>query len=371
MMLRKTNRSIYRTLCGLLLVVASAVSAESIRQDVAIDSLLGDSIPALLSVPAGATPEALFPACLVLHGSGGLFAENAPGETCGPQLENNFEVLIGTLEQLGIVVLAPDSFGRNPLFCEDNDDSFFAFVPPPFHNAGDGALVRDDAYKARRIETRVLDAGAALKFLQDMPNVDDSRICVVGTSNGASVALVLSANATGRHAAQFADITQQRPLESANDLLDRQVAFENYPSVPLATEAAFGSLPVVRFTQAISPGCYFRKMIPTVNPASVNVLDWPEDFFHPEMGRDGYPGTFLYVDIGGDDATPDHCRSDGIRHIQATAYQDAFNVVPPRWLPVEYPGYGHDLVRDNPEIVRKTRDLAIDHFYRIFRDGWD
>ena len=358
------------SLSALALLISAPAWCASVRETIVLDSLLGDQIPALLSVPNGPPPAGLFPACIVLHGSGGLLKEHQPGQACGPELENNYEQMIAVLEALGVVVLAPNSFGRSPLFCEDNDDSYFAFVPPPFFNPGDGTPARNDAYKARRIETRVLDAGAALKYLQDLPSVDDQRICVLGTSNGGSVALVLSSNATGRHAAQFPDLTQQRPLENGSGFAERQLAFANYPALPPGVEALFDGLPVPKFTQAISPGCYVRKMIPTANPASVNVLAWPQDFFHPEDARDGYAANELHVDIGGDDSVPDHCRPDGIRHLQALAYQSAFAVSPPRWLPVEYPGFGHDLVGDNPAILLKTRSLAIHHFFDdIFADG--
>jgi len=355
---------------GLLTTVP--VLAGSQRQTIQIDSLLGDSIPAELSVPDGPVPSDRFPACLVLHGSGGLLRDNEPGQSCGPQLENNFEALFQNLETLGVVALAPNSFGRSAQFCEDNEDDFFQFVPPPFHNPGDGPPKRDDAYSARRIQTRVLDAGGALKHLQQLPFVDSQRICVVGTSNGGSVALVLSSNATGRHAAQFADIINQRPHETESNFIERQTIFANYPVVPANTEAAFDALPVLKFTQAISPGCFVRKMIPTVDPDEVNVLDWPDDFFHPEGARDGYVANQFHAEIGGNDSVPDHCRPDGTRHRQAVAYATATSVSPARWLPTEYPGFGHDLLGDNPVILSKFEDLVIQHFFDgVFADGYE
>lgn len=342
------------------------------RDTIMLQSWVGDAIPALLSVPAGPVPEEGFPACLVLHGSGGLLRENAPGQVCGPALEANYEALLQMFEALGVVVLAPNSFGRHPFFCEDNDDDYFAFVPSPFHNPGDGVPQRDDAYSARRIETRVLDGGSALQHLQQMANVDSQRLCVVGTSNGASVALVLAANASGRHAAQFLDITVQRPLESNNHYAERQLVFANYPALPADPEPLFDALPVLKFGHAISPGCFLRRMIPSVDPDDVSVLDWPQDFFHPEDARDGQVATELHVDMGADDGVPDHCRPDGIRHRQAIAYQQAFAVTPPRWLPVEHPGFGHDLLGDNPAILAKTEALTIRHFFdRLFADGME
>ena len=350
----------------------SATAGPPTRQSIMLQSWVGDAIPALLSVPAGDVPEEGFPACLVLHGSGGLLRENGPGLACGPDLETNFEALFQLFESLGVVVLAPNSFGRHPLFCEDNDDDYFAFVPPPFHNPGDGPPLRDDAYSARRIETRVLDGGSALQHLQQMAIVDSRRLCVVGTSNGASVALVLAANATGRHAAQFVDITVQRPLESNNHYAERQLVFANFPPLPADPEPLFDVLPVFKFGHAISPGCFLRRMIPTADPDQVSVLDWPQDFFHPEDARDGFVATELHVDMGSDDSVPDHCRVDGIRHRQAIAYQQAFAANPPRWLPVEHPGFGHDLLGDNPAILDKTRELAIRHFFdRLFADGME
>ncbi len=350
--------------------VAGSPMGASVRQTISVDSWVGDFIPAVLSVPAGPVPEQGFPACLVLHGSGGLLRENGPGTPCGPQLEGNFEALLQMFESLGVVVLAPNSFARDPLFCEDNDEDYFGFVPPPFHNPGDGTPQRDDAYSARRLQTRVLDAGAALRQLQEMPSVDPHRLCVVGTSNGGSVALVLAANATGRHASQFANIAVQRPLESASHYLERQLAFANYPLLPADPEALFDTLPVLKFGHAISPGCFLRRMIPTADPDSVSVIDWPRDFFHPEAARDGYVATELHVDMGSQDEVPDHCRIDGIRHRQASAYQDAFGINPARWLPLEHPGFGHDLLGDNPAILEKTRALTIHHFFEsIFSDG--
>ncbi|MCB1608853.1 MAG: hypothetical protein KDI71_17955, partial [Xanthomonadales bacterium] len=169
-------------LLALGLLSAGVALGGSQRQTIQIPSLLGDGIPAVLSVPDGPVPADRFPACVVLHGSGGLLKENQPGDPCGPDLENNYELLFQTLEARGVVVLAPNSFGRSPLFCEDNDDAFFSFVPPPFHNPGDGVPARDDAYSARRIETRTLDAGGALAYLQQQSFVDPLRICIVGTS---------------------------------------------------------------------------------------------------------------------------------------------------------------------------------------------
>lgn len=349
---------------------ASSALGVAVRQTISLESWVGDDIPATLSLPAGPAPKQGFPACLVLHGSGGLLRENGPGSPCGPQLEGNFEALMQMFESLGVVVLAPNSFARSPLFCEDNDEDYFGFVPPPFHNPGDGLPQRDNAYSARRLQTRLLDAGGALRYLQEMPSIDPHRLCVVGTSNGGSVALVLTSNATGRHASQFVNTAQQRPLESPSHFQERQLAFANYPSLPLDLEANFDALPVLKFGHAISPGCFLRRMIPTADPDSVNVLDWPQDFFHPEAARDAYVATELHVDMGSDDGVPDHCRVGGIRHRQAIAYQNAFSVSPVRWLPLEHPGFGHDLLGDNPAILEKTRALTIRHFFEsIFSDG--
>lgn len=355
-----------------LLALGGAPASAASRQTISLPSLAGDSIPAVLSLPDGPVPAGGHPACILLHGSGGLLRENGPGLPCGPALENNYEAWFQLLESLDVVVLAPDSFGRHPFFCEDNDDAYFGWVPPPLHNPGDGVPQRDDFYSARRIETRVLDAGAALAHLQAMAAVDDTRLCALGTSNGGSVTLALAAIATGRHAAQYADISVQRPLESASHYQERQQAFANYPLLPPGLEASFDALPVLRFGQAVSPGCFLRRMIPTADPDQVNVLDWPLDFFHPEHARDGWVATELHVDMGGDDGVPDHCRSAGIRDRQAIAYATAFGVAPSRWLPVEYPGFGHDLLGDNPAIIEKTRSLVLRHFYDpIFADGWE
>ncbi|MEZ5440210.1 MAG: hypothetical protein R3F15_01865 [Lysobacterales bacterium] len=352
-----------------LLLLTTQLPAAT-RTDISLQSLAGDAIPARLSVPDGPVPAGGHPACLLLHGSGGLLRENGPGLTCGPALESNYEAVFTLLESLNVIVLAPDSFGRHPLFCEDNDEDYFGWVPPPLHNPGDGVPARDNAYDTRRTLTRVLDAGAGLAYLQALPQVDPLRTCALGTSNGGTIVLGLAAIATGRHASQYADISQQRPLESASQFQERQQALANYPTLPPGIEASFNALPVLTFAQAISPGCFLRRFIPTADPDVVNVLDWPLDFFHPEHARDGYLATELHVEIGGDDDVPDHCRPDGIRHRQAVAHQQAFGIDPPMWRPVEYPGFGHDLLGDNPVILEHTRQLVLRHFFDpIFADG--
>jgi hypothetical protein len=130
--------------------VARAGSIESVWID-AEHHPLDDALRAVLMLPEGASAEHPVPGCLVVHGSGGLFKENAPGEDCGPDLENNFRELGELLVGQGVAALLPSSFvSRDPRFCEDNDDAYFQFVTPPFHNEGDGDIARDGFYKMRR-----------------------------------------------------------------------------------------------------------------------------------------------------------------------------------------------------------------------------
>lgn len=355
-----------------LMLMATGVShAESVRSPLTITSALGDEIPAYMSRPVELAEGRLYPACLVIHGSGGLFKENDPGQTCSEELENNYDDIFAVLESLDVVAVAPDSFGRSPLFCEDNNEAFMPFAPAPFFNAGDGNPVRDDAYKSRRIETRVLDAFGALSYLKNLSYVDPENICVIGTSNGGTVAMAMSANGIIKHLIEYTNTQQQRPFESNDDFLERQNIFSNYPSLPQDLNNQLLTLPVMNFSHAISPGCYMRKLIPTVHPDDISIVDYPDDVYYPNDGHSGFSATVQYVDMGSLDSVPDHCRPDGIRYQQAQAYENTFQLSPSRWKIQEYEGFDHDLVGDNPAVLEKFNDLVIDHFYVIFKNNFD
>ena len=355
----------------ILLLMVTGAHAQSERTHMNIESALGDDIPAYFSKPIGNLDGQKYPACLVLHGSGGLFKENEPGQVCSNELEQNFDQIFAVLEALGVVVIAPDSFGRSAFFCEDNEAAFMPFAPPPFFNPGDGQPVRDDAYKSRRVLTRVLDAFGALAFLANQPFVDSGNLCVIGTSNGGTTAMAMAANGIARHVTEFVDTEHQRPFESQSDFLERQNTFQHYPPLLAGLEDQLLELPVLKFSQAIAPGCFMRGLIPTVHPDGIDIMSHPDDVYYANDGFDELVATSQFVEMGSLDSVPDHCRMGGIRYLQANAFEATFDIDPSRFVTQEYPGIGHDLVRDYPSILDRTHELTVDHFYLIHRNSFE
>jgi dienelactone hydrolase len=104
------------------------------------------------------------PAIVALHGCGGLFRKD--GHSFDPRFGNYAE----RLNQLGLHVLLPDSFGSRGLgsLCEEL-------------NASRSVYVAD----------RRLDVLEALAWLRARPDVDPERIGLLGWSNGATTALMV------------------------------------------------------------------------------------------------------------------------------------------------------------------------------------
>ena len=334
---------------------------------------LGDSLRAVMMMPTGASAEAPVPACLVVHGSGGLFRENAVGDNCGPDLENKYRDLGELLAGQGVAALLPSSFmtrdanfdaldpAPSQRFCEDNDDSYFQFVGPPLHNAGDGTPTRDSFYKIRRVVVRALDLLAATNYLCSLDEVNCNRVCMVGTSNGGTSMMSYVANDLERHLVEYTDITQRRAHESSSNPgtpNERQTALANMPAMPvdLADQLAGRALP--RFTQAISPGCSLRKLVPTEDAATEPHLT---DLYYPAGDVE------LHLDIGTTDSVPDACWNGGIREEQAIEYEGRTTTTPSRYLIETYLGEGHDLLGDvGPQIHAKLTALVQEH---LFPDG--
>ena len=93
--------------CCLLLAILSARGADS---EVQIDAglhPLGEPLRAVFVEPPGEPVDGkpTRPACLIAHGSGGLWRENDPGDPCGPDLESNFRFLADELADKGVASL--------------------------------------------------------------------------------------------------------------------------------------------------------------------------------------------------------------------------------------------------------------------------
>lgn len=330
---------------------------------------LGESLRAVLAVPDGAGAKTPVPACVIVHGSGGLFRENAPGEACGPGLESNFRRLAELFEGLGVAALLPSSFAsRDARFCEDNDDDYLQYAPAPFFNDGDGAPTRDSFYKIRRVVIRTLDLMAASDYLCQRGDIDCDRVCLVGTSNGGTAILGYLANDLERHLLEYTDTTTKREHETNGNFVDRQTAFANFPALPADISALLAARPLPDFAQAISPGCSLRKLVPTVEP------DDPE--FNPEQHLTDlyYPAdpVELHLEIGSKDDVPDACHDGGIRQLQADGF-DTLTGVPSRYRVEVYEGAGHNLLGERrDEVHGKLTTLVRRHFFpSIFHDRFE
>lgn len=142
------------------------------------------------------------PAVLALHGCGGLYAR-------GGGLAERYRETAERLHAAGVAVLMPDSFGSRGL------------------RAVCRTRYRDRTLK---VEQRVQDARAALRWLAGQPRVDASRLGVLGWSNGATTTLHLLAQRRARPEAG------EPPLAGAavfypgcGPLLRRHAALENVP----------------------------------------------------------------------------------------------------------------------------------------------
>ena len=366
------KRTAAAMLAALLLPVMPAVHAQVVESEVVIDAAhhpLGSPLRAVLLLPDAASAAAPVPGCLVVHGSGGLFRENAPGEACGPQLETNFREVAELLAGQGVAALLPSSFAsRDPRFCEDNDDAFLEFAPAPFFNAGD-TRARDSAYSTRRVVIRTLDLLAASDYLCSRDDIDCSRTCVVGTSNGATAILAHVANELPRHMDEYTDLATRREHESNSAFANRQAALANMPALPDDLADWLDARPLPRFAHAISPGCSLRALVPTVAPddAGFDPLLHLGDLYYPAGNVE------LQFEIGLLDDVPDACHDGGIRELQARAYEALTDADPSRYLVRTHAGAGHNLLGEREaELHAALTGLVRRHFFpAIFGDSFE
>jgi dienelactone hydrolase len=141
--------------------------------EVAFCNELEQPVIAHLAVPEGEPPAAGWPGVVLLHGSGGLFVDGEDDE-CSEEVQEQFRDWAELLNERGYAVIMPASFYSRG-FCEWHDRDILPYE-------------YDDR---ERLVTRVYDAAAAAKWLCTNPDVNCSRIALLGFSNGASTALML------------------------------------------------------------------------------------------------------------------------------------------------------------------------------------
>ena len=337
---------------------------------------LNEPLVSVLNIPLLASASSPVPACLIIHGSGGLFSEGNIGDDCDTSPDNmsdNYTELMNLFNGINVASITPSSFvSRDARFCEDNDEDFFQFVAPPFHNPGDGKPMRDDFYKMRRVVVRTLDLLATYNYLCALESIDCSKTCMAGTSNGSTSIMSYIANGIGDHLKEYTNINQQREHESSSNFDERIMAFNNFPELPEDINLQLSAAIKPVFVSAISPGCSLRKIVPTIT-AEDNDFDPVAhilDLYYPSNN------TQLHLEIGTADDVPDACYNGGFRETQAMDYELIANILPKnsQYLVSTYENAPHDLLGEEAEgdhIRQKIKQLAIERFYVIFKNDFE
>ena len=322
--------------------------------------LWGQTLIARYQTPVGASANAPVPACIILHGSGGLFREGEPGESCDEDMDSRYQDLAQLLDTMGIASLAPSSFySRDRRFCEDNSDEFLNFAPPPFFPPQLPAShrSRDDAYKMRRIVIRTLDALASLEFLQDQPEVNVSSLCAIATSNGSTVAMTYAANDLERHLVEYlTNAARTYENDANNDYAERWPAVMSLPALSSNADHQLADRPTLRFVHAIAPGCGLREVIPDIEPDEAQIVD---DLYYPDGA------TKLIIEGGTNDDVVSACAEafgDGVRERQARHVEQQLGVDPSRYVIHVHPGSGHDLLNEvgAGDVIRTRLEGLVD-----------
>jgi dienelactone hydrolase len=317
---------------------------------------MGEELVAVLHLPQGATAENPVPGCAIIHGSGGLFKEDEPGQQCSDQVENTYAELSSQLLGQGIATILPSSFySRDERFCEDNDNDYIGYAAAPFFN-GDDTVSRSSSYKRRRVAIRAMDMMATMSYLCDLEQVDCSKTCMVGTSNGGTSILSYAAQSLPQDLLDYMN-DQKRTFESNYSHGARTDAFENFPALAVSNETLHEQLterPLPVFAQLISPGCSMRDMVPDIEPGEEN-----HDFGLNELY---YPAgeTELTLEIATNDGVPDECYIDsgeGLREIQARYFEQESDIEPDesRYIIEQHIGGKHSLLRSEYEETIKAR----------------
>ncbi|NQZ07964.1 MAG: alpha/beta hydrolase [Algicola sp.] len=325
---------------------------------------LGNELVAVIHFPEGASADNPVPGCAIVHGSGGLFRENDPGQSCSQQLESNYQLLNNQLIAKGIATILPSSFySRDERFCEDNDSDYLEFATAPFFNGND-PIQRDSEYKNRRVAIRAMDMLATMRFFCDLDQVDCEQACMVGTSNGGTSIMSYTAQSITDDLSAFMD-DDKRPFESNSAHDKRTDAFANFPPLtvsPITLKYQLTHRPLPSFAQLISPGCTMRDIVPDIEPGEENLPFALNELFYPAGD------TQLTFEVGTDDGVPDECYQGGFREIQARYFeqQSGINANDSQYMIQVHPEGEHNLLDDDEphraEVLERLDNLVDEHF---------
>jgi hypothetical protein len=303
------------------------------------------------------------PGCAIVHGSGGLFREQAEGQSCSKNLESNYQLLNDELIAKGIATILPSSFySRDNRFCEDNDNDYLAYATAPFFNGND-PIQRDSEYKTRRVAVRAMDMLATMRFFCDLDQVDCSNACMVGTSNGGTSIMSYTAQSLTEDLPAFID-DDKRPFESNHTHGTRTDAFANFPPLtvsPITLKYQLTHRPTPRFAQLISPGCTMRDIVPDIEPGGENLPFGLEELFYPAAG------TELTIEVGTEDGTPDECYQNGFRELQARFFEQESTIAAndSRYIIQIHQDGEHNLLDDDEphraEVLQRLDSLVDQH----------
>ena len=327
---------------------------------------LGNELVAVIHIPQDASAQNPVPGCAIIHGSGGLFKEVQPGQSCSEDVENTYQNLSDQLFSLGIATIMPASFySRDPRFCEDNDDDYLAYGAAPFFNPGD-VLARDDSYKIRRVAVRTMDMLATMSFFCDLEQVDCSRSCMVGTSNGGTSIMAYNAQSLPTDLLEFmAD--EKRDFEYNSTRAKRELAFANFPALTVSSDALQQDLnnrPLPLFAQLVSPGCSMRDLVQHIEPGNEN-SPWSLSQLYYPAGD-----SRLHFEVGTSDSVPKECyvdapNGDGDRELHARYVEQQLNILPQdsQYNVHIHQGGPHSLLSDDYSgvILQRLNDLVSAH----------
>jgi dienelactone hydrolase len=329
---------------------------------------MGHELVAVIHFPEGASAENPVPGCAIVHGSGGLFKEVGLNQQCSENIENAYDEINEILLNKGVATILPSSFySRNNKFCQDTEnsegDDYIVHGDAPFFN-GDDVVARTDEYKRRRVAIRAMDMLATMTFFCDLEEVDCSKSCMVGTSNGATSILSYAAQSLPQDLIDFMD-DDKRPFESNNSHGARNDAFENFPAlnvgnITLAYQLKHRPLPT--FAQLISPGCSMRDMVPDIEPGAENHPFGLDELYYPAAT------TQLTFEVGTADSIANECYINsgfGLRETQARFFEDESGIAPnlSQYIVQEHDEGVHNLLRSEfeDEIKDRLETLVDEH----------
>jgi dienelactone hydrolase len=249
-----------------------------------------EPVLARVALPSGAAPAGGWPGVVLLHGSSGLFLPDEHG--CSEALHGRFADWADLLTERGYAVVMPASFYSRGYCSPEGGDS--------------------SHYQDRDLVTRAYDTAAAANWMCRHPQIDCSRLAVLGFSHGASVAMLVM-------------------HEDLGDAEDPRLRSLEYP--PFAAGIAY------------YPGCGLDSQL-------ANQLD------DAQIDRYFFPTGPMWIPHAGKDALAKPCKD--LRDPQVRAVSNQRGIKTDMFQLEIYPGarHGFDVHAGKHGVDRQARDDA-------------